>query len=254
MAYVIQHQYSPGRTDGRSVAVALVAEDGGFGAVKHLPPSQLAERLRERGIVDAALVSLARVVAGGPDAIERLEAIRSRGMGGLTIGEPLSTDLGGAPDTVLSALFHALVARPTSRRSGRTKGEVLDRTVATFRRVGAPVRVGKYVGDFLMDAVVEPADRPELVVLAQSFEGFRKNWGPVEHEAGHFLYAVERMQRKGVCVLQPPVRGDETAMAAFARVSRWCSDSGVEVASTPNLAALAARFGSPEQLPMFMAM
>jgi hypothetical protein len=253
-AYLLQYRPSTTRGEARNVAVALVAEDGGYAAVKHLPPSQLAERLRESGIVDSALVSLAQAVRGGGNAAGRLEAIRSRGAGSLLIGEPMPTDLGGEPDAVLAMIFRTLVARPSHRRTGRSKAEVLDRTVASLRHVGAQVRIGQYVNDFLLDAVIEPRDQPLVAVHAQSFDSDRKEWAPIEHEAGHFLYAVHRLRREAIFVVEPPSQSaPEAASTSYERISRWLVDAGVALATTPSLPTMASRYESRDQLPLFMS-
>lgn len=253
-AFLVQYRGGPTRGEPRNVAVALVAHDGGYAAVKHLPPSQLGERIRERGIVDGALVALARAMVCSADAINRIESLRAIHGSSLLIGDPMPTDLGAEPDLVLASVFKALVARPVARRAGRTKGEILDRTVATFRRAGAPIRVGQYVGDFLLDAIVEPTGEPAVAIHAQSFEGARREWSRIEHETGHFLYAVEHLRRDAICVIQPPAQtADDAAAASYSRVGRWLTDAGVTVATPAALATLSARFGSDEQLPLIMA-
>jgi hypothetical protein len=253
-AYLVQYRHNPGRNEARNIGVALVAHDFDFAAIKHLPQSQFADRLRERGIVDDALVSLGKSLELAGDPAGRMERLRVATYGSLQVGDPMPTEIDGSPADVLSRLFKALVARPTSRRPGRTKADVLDRTVAAFRQIGAPVRVGQYQGDFLLDALVESDRDGDYAVHTQSFDAMRRDWSSVEHQAAHFLYAIGKLNQRAISVIEPPASDVESAATvSYQRIGRWLGDAGVEVASLSTLARLAARFQTTHQLPLIPA-
>jgi hypothetical protein len=252
-AYLVQYRHNPGRNEARNIAVALVAHDSDFAAVKHLPQSQFADRLRERGIVDDALVSLGKALVLDGDPTARMERLRGAAYGSLQVGDPMPTEIVGNPADVLSRLFKALVARPSSRRPGRTRGEVLDRTVAAFRQVGVPVRVGQYQGDFLIDALVQTDHNGDYAVHAQSFDAVRRDWSSAEHQAAHFLYAIGKLNQQAICVIEPPADVERAAKMSYERIRRWLGDAGVEMASLSTLAHVAARFETTQQLPLIPA-
>jgi hypothetical protein len=231
-----------------------VAPHLGFAALKHLPHSQFNERLREQGIIDNALVSLGRSLQEADDANRRMERLSDAMYGSLLVGKAMPTEIVGSPEDALSRLFKALVARPTSRRPGRSKADVLDRTVAALRHVGAPVRVGQYEGDFLFDAVVDSDRGGSVAVHTQSFHVTRRHWSSIEHEAAHFLYAIGRLSQAAVSVIEPPARdADAAATGSYERVGRWFADAGVEVTSLSTLPGLVARFETPHQLSLIAA-
>ena len=256
-SFLVQYQLSSSRGELRNIAVVLVAESGGFAAVKHLPPSLLAGRVREQGILDAALVSLADVVSRQPEeALARLDRLRRRREGTLVIGDPMPTDMAGSPERALAATFKALVTRPTARRAGYGKAEILDRAVSTLRGVGATVRVGEYLDDFLIDAlIVQARDNPPAIIHAQTFDGARRDWSRLEQETAHFLFASEQIRGEAICVVQPPTErnGVEAGARSYSRVERWIADAGAAMIGPSAVASVAARFGTDHQLPLVMA-
>jgi hypothetical protein len=110
-----------------------------------------------------------------------------------------------------------------------TKGKVLDHVVSQIRQRGLDVQRGSYLKDFLFDAVVSRGKkRSALEVL--SFATAAQVWSGVEHDAGHFLFALERVDVPGMAVIQPPTdESHQNAATAFERVSRWFRTAKVPI-------------------------
>lgn len=117
--------------------------------------------------------------------------------------------------------YRAYVA-PRSAGRTMTKGVVLDKVVNTLRRRGLDVKRGIYIEDFIFDAVVEMPRRRTSVIEVLSFASGQKNWAPVEHDAGHFLYAIQELLLPGIAVVQPPSESKRNGAAtSHQRVNRW---------------------------------
>jgi len=73
------------------------------------------------------------------------------------------------------------------------------------------------VDGFVFDAVLRDQRRPHRVFEVLSFAAPRKDWSPVFHDAGHFLYALERVQTAGTAVILEPSTGagDRGTIEAF---------------------------------------
>jgi hypothetical protein len=253
--FVLGYRPRLSRREVRSVGVALVADSGDYAMVKHLPPSQLAANVRDQGILDAALVGIARSIqANAAAAIDRLATMRGLDAGALVVGPPMPADLGVAPTVTLDALFKALVAQRTSRRPGLRKSQLLDSVVDRLRQSGATVRRGEYLDDFLMDAVLASEDKGSTAVHVESFATSGRDWSRAEQEAGYFLYALDQLGLDGLLVTQEPNEAsDEAALKSFERVQRWSSRSGLVRATPADLPRIAAAFSPTEQLPLVMA-
>lgn len=214
------------RDEARNVAVILVEAEGQFGVVRAAPPSAISPRLQEQGLLDAMVVSLEKRLAGSdrPNVIE-LRKMQQSMQHSLYLTEPQLVAVLDV-DTTAGALYKAFIAprRAPSRRL--TKGAVLDTVVNSLRRGGHNVGRSQYVGDFVFDLVVE---QDRLVVgEVLSFATDAKNWIPTEHDAGHFLYALDRVDAEGFAVVQSPSEvSDSSAYRAFERVTRWLDREGV---------------------------
>jgi hypothetical protein len=134
------------------------------------------------------------------------------------------------PDDALAALYRAFVASRAGGRRGQTKGMVLDRVVAALRTRGMNVRRGAYIQDFIFDVIVDEAHgyRPVEVL---SFAAPRKDWSPLEKDAGHFLFALQQLEVAGAAVVQPPPPELEEASEPYARIRRWFDRAEVPVSA-----------------------
>jgi hypothetical protein len=253
-SYIITYTPDGARGEHRNVALALVASGIGYAGIRHLPPSLLSRDLREQGLLDGCLVSLARAISERPfEAAERLGILRANVVGPLSVSEPIPTDTQGIPEAALARMFKALVGRGTRRRVGHPRREILDHAVSSLRGVGADVRVGEYLGDFLLDAIVQRTRQPAVVMHAQSFDTER-DWARVEHETAHFLFAVDQLKHPAICVLQPPVDdGRADALASYDRVQRWLGSSTATVVTPKSMPTVAVRYGSPKQLELVLS-
>lgn len=213
------------RDEAKNVAVILVDPEGQFGGVKSAPISEISQSLRDQGLIDALVNGLKGQFSSQakPD-LGWLRALHSSLFDSLVVTEPAPTAVPAADET-LEALYRALVAPRYRGSSPRTvtKGAFLDRVVERFRTEGIPVRRGEYVKDFLFDAVATPKGRPPIMVEVLSFATLAKSWVNSEHDAGHFLYAVERTNAStAMAVINPPTdESVETARASFERIKRW---------------------------------
>jgi hypothetical protein len=87
-----------------------------------------------------------------------------------------------------------------------------------------------------------------------SFATAAKEWASVEHDAGHFLYAVERVRLQPLAVVQPPDKdkSTENATTSFKRITRWFDKAGVRTIELDELAdpqlALIGEADEPDRL------
>jgi len=253
--FVIKYRSSATRNEVRNVGIALVAEDGSFATVKHLPPSQLAARLRPQGILDSALVGIAKVVGSDTQrAIERLNAMGSTFGSSVMIDPGRPADISLNPSATLDAIFGALVGQKSGRPAGLPKGKLLDKVVDTFRRGGSVIRRGEYLDDFLIDALVQESTAPATAIHVQSFALAHRDWSRAERETGYFLYAADHMNVDCLCVIQPPTEiSDDDGRRSYDRVTRLVGRAGVLSVEPRNLATVAPRFATGDQLPLVMA-
>lgn len=209
------------RDEARNVAVVLVGPRGEFGGIRYGPVSGISPRLREQGLLDALLVGFKEQFESErkPD-VENLTEMYRRMTRSLYLTEP---KLVSVPDVevVLNALYRAFVA-PKAAPRATTKAVVLDKVVDDLRWRGLEVRRAEYIDDFMFDVVIHPKRGRRAVLEVFSFAAGQKKWEPVEHDAGHFLYALEQVELEGAAVIQPPPSEDsDGATDSFQRVQRW---------------------------------
>jgi len=224
------------RDEARNVAVLLVGAEGRFGGIRSAPISSISPRLHEQGLLDEMLVGLERQFQGeGGPTLETLQRMHDSLYRSLYLTEPKPV---AVPDVgaVLEALYRAYAApRPAGRQV--TKAVVLDRVVTTLRKKGFEVHRGTYIEDFIFDAVVESRRKRKSAVEVLSFAARLKNWSPVEHDAGHFLYALEQLNIRGVAVIQPPSEPTHNgASTSLGRVRRWLGKAKVPTFAPNDLA------------------
>lgn len=228
------------RDEARNIAVILLAQEGKFCNLKYAPVSSISPQLHEQGLLDAMLVGLEKRCQTEGLTLETLEEMHQSLRHSLYLTEPKSI---AVPDVsaVLDSLYRAYVAPRPGRTKALTKGVVLDHVVTRLRRHGFEVRRGAYLGDFIFDAVVKSRKKPLSVIEVLSFAAEQKNWASVEHDAGHFLYALEQVDASGYAVVEPPTEANrETAVTPYERVHRWMDKARVPMIEAKDLGRLEA--------------
>jgi hypothetical protein len=230
---LLRWRVDPTRDEARNVAVMLVDAQGEFGAIRHAPISTISPRLRDQGILDELLLGLEqRFRSGG--RLRDLEELQESLQRSLVVTEPQPVAVTD-PEETLTALYRAYLAPRGGRSRAPTKGVVLDDVVAALRRQKVKARRGAYVRDFIFDVVIDQTRvRPASVLEVLSFAAPRKDWTPVERDAGHFLYALGRLEIAGKAVVQPPAAGNGAAQS-YDRVRRWLEDEKVPIVEPEQL-------------------
>jgi hypothetical protein len=213
------------RDEAKNLAVIVVEERGRFGGVRHAPLSTISQSLRDQGIMDELLAGLdARFVDGPRVTLRQLTRLHETLHRALVVTAPQEVAVHDLDET-LAALYRAYVAPRIRGSRAPTKGAVLDRVVDALRRQGVVARRGAYVDDFLFDVVIENGGQASVLEVL-SFAAPRKDWAPIERDAGHFLYALQRLALNGTAVIQPP--GDDSkALESWERVRRWMESEEV---------------------------
>ena len=227
---VLRWRPSPGRDEGRNVAVVLVG-DGTQGGIRHAPIHGISPKLREQGLLDAALEGFKTQFLGDHKlTLGQLEEFRASPSDSLYFTAPQPAT-GPDAETILGALYQALVA-PGAGGGSRipTKGKILTDVVSDLRREGWTVSRGEYVKDFLFDVVPSGKKAPLLCVLSfATSASAARTWEAVEKDAGHFLYGLEHVDRPGLAVLAEPTGTSHAhARESFGRVARWLKRAHVE--------------------------
>lgn len=217
------------RDEARNVALLLVDARGGFDAFKAAPLSTISPRLHEQGVLDAALVALEQQFGESKFTLERLQAAHERLQNSLQLTEPQPVAVRDVEETA-NALYRAFIATRGGGGNTQSKSAVLDRVVAAYRKRGFDVKRGAYVGDFIFDAVLREG-RTSSVVEVLSFAAPRKDWTPVERDAGHFLFALKELGTDGKAVIVPPARSSapNSGQESYSRITRWLTKAKVPV-------------------------
>ena len=224
------------RDEARNVAIILVDEVGKLGGVRRAPLSGISPRLREQGILDSILVSIEDRFREEvkPDLSALTEWQKSLNQA-VYLTEPEPTAIPD-PEEALNALYKAYVAPRGGGPRSLTKGLVLDQTTDLIRRQGYVARRGEYVDDFLFDLAVEGLASRPFVLDVLSFANSKQGWTTDEHDAGHFLYALDQTGLSGAAVIQPPSQASRAvANTAFERVRRWFDRERIPHIAPPEL-------------------
>jgi hypothetical protein len=236
---VLRWRSDVGRDEAKNLAILLVDPEGQWGGMRAAPLSAISSRLKDQGILDSMLVGLSKQFESEdkPD-LTRLQSLRETLQHSIYLTEPKPTAVADVNEA-LHALYRAFIAPKAGGARVITKGVVLDRVVETLRKRGFSVNRGHYVEDFLFDAVVKEGPRqPASALEVLSFATAAKEWTGAEHDAGHFLYAVEQVRLQPLAVVQPPdrERSADTAAVSFKRVMRWFDKAGVRTVEPSELA------------------
>jgi hypothetical protein len=224
---VLRWRLDSTRDEAKNIAVILVDREGEFGGIRAAPLSAVSRRLHDQGILDSVIVGLENQFAKRQkptlDALNDWHGSMQRS---LYLTEPKPTAVHDV-DLTLSALYRAFVAPPARGSRVMTKGRVLDKVVATLRRHGLNVRRGTYLKDFLFDAIVDTKQGHRALEVL-SFATTAQSWTPVEHDAGHFLFALQEADLNGIAVIHPPSdESHQNAVHSYRRVTRWFDKADV---------------------------
>jgi hypothetical protein len=166
-------------------------------------------------------------------SIEELSEMQRQMSESLYLTEPRPVAMADVSAT-LGALYRAYAAPRVAGSSRETKGRILDRVIAMTRQTGTAVRRGAYIGDFIFDLVTEGKYPTAGEVL--TFASGAKNTVPVEQDAGHFLYGIERSGIHGVAILKAPPQGAAAGLTkSYARVERWLREDDVRIIDADEL-------------------
>jgi hypothetical protein len=238
---ILRYVPDAGRDEPRNVAVVLFGPNG-YRGMRAIPPSAIASRLRDQGLMDRLLSSMATRIGSSSLELADMYRWRSTWSHALQLSEPRSTAIVGSPPDTLTTIYKALVGTPARRSKRHGKAEVLDRVVSAFRKRGANVRRSDYIQDFVFDAVVESDGEPPRTFAAISFATGAADWSSVEKDAGHFLFAASRVDATPTAIVQQPVDSAATsALKAHEKVRRWFDKESVAVVDLDGLESLAAK-------------
>lgn len=232
------------RNEARNIAVILVEPDGRFGGIKSAPLSGISKSLHEQGILDSLIVGMEeRFRMENKPNLEELKRMHNSLQRSLCFTDPRPVIVHDV-DAVLNALYKAYAAPTPARSSAMTRYRILDNVVTKLRRHGHKVRRGEYVKDFIFDAVIEGEKRHQQVVAeVLSFGTAIKDWTPTEKAAGHFLYALEKLNVSGFGIFQPPVTtSHKNASLSYKRILGWFAEEEIPTIRPDEL--------DPDHLPL----
>jgi hypothetical protein len=221
---------NPTRDEARNVGVLLISSNGEFGGIRHTSVGAISSRLVEQGIMDSLLSGLERRFAAEVKPtlkeVQELQASLDRS---LYLTEPKPTAVFDAEET-LNALYRTYVATSGGPRQP-TKSVVLDSVVKALRASRVDVRRAQYLSDYIFDAIIVRAPGRDPAVLdILSFATQNRDWTATERDAGHFLFALERVEADGLAVVRPPQENShENAFRSYERVTGWLSDADVPI-------------------------
>ena len=220
------------RDEERNIGVLVVdPQQGGY--LRPLPISSLSSKLRDQGILDAALSSLREQVEALAFDLNELRGLHEAYTRSLLVSEPQPVAVRDLEETV-KALYRAFVAvRATGRSRTVTKGVLTDRIVDALRGADWTVKRGAYKDDFIFDVVVESApgkDAPDVMGIL-SYDAPRKDWSPIEKDAGHFICGVQMLGLEGTAtILHPSQDASSDAKRSHDRVLRMLDHADVPIA------------------------
>jgi hypothetical protein len=219
------------RDEAKNVAVLFVDTTSGTVTLRATRVNSVSSTLAEQGFLDGIVEQLAARFADQRHAdVDVLQNLHESLERSIVVTEPRPVAIPEGTD-VLTTLYRAFVAPKPSPRNNLSKSALLGVLVDWLRSTsgGSVERFGE-IDTFTFDAVVRNGGLPQ-VYQALSFAGTRKDWSPVLHDAGHFIFALERVKTSAAtAILQEPT-GDrgETGEKAYERVEKWLDDARVKV-------------------------
>jgi hypothetical protein len=210
------------RDEARNVGIMLVDPESGFRGLRSAPVSAVSPRLHDQGLLDEMIVQLeGNLQSSDRPGVDLLTDLHRSLTQSLVVSEPKPVAITDVEED-FQALYRAYLATRGGGGRALTKGVVLDRVISAMRESGRQVKRGAYIEDFIFDVVVEDPGEPRSVIEVLSFAAPRKDWTPIEHDAGHFLYAANELEVAPSAVIQPPENGTaDAAHESYERVVRW---------------------------------
>lgn len=227
---LLRYRRDASRDEARNLAVLLVDADGRFGGIRSAPLGTVSKRLKDQGLISAILNNLEQQFKSEvKPALRDLQRLHESLQNSLVVTEPQPTLVPNLERT-LRALYQAFVSPRAGGSSALTKGVLLGKMVALYQDNGVSVRFDDYLNDWNFDLIIEPEGQIHSVAEVLSFATHAQEWGPAEHDAGHFLYALERLSVRGFGIVQPPNdKSHRNAHIAHDRVLRWFDKAKVDV-------------------------
>jgi len=227
---ILQSRKDALRGETRNVAVVLVDVQQETGMVKAAPISQISPRLGDQGLLDQIVQGLSKHVEQESGfTLQSLNDLNKSLTSSLILTDPKPAVLpNGDADKLMTALYKAFVRPDTGGSSALSRGRVLDKVVETLRKYGKKVQRGAYIKDYIFDVVMESASKFDVLQVL-SFATPSKNWIPSEHQTGYFLHAIEKLNKGGAAIIQPPgQKSDQKAFESHDRVIRLLKKSKVD--------------------------
>lgn len=232
---LLRWRADPTRDEARNVAILLVVPNAQVGVVRAAPLNSISPRLHDQGIVDDLLAGLEQTFSGlTSPTVDLLSELHERFQRSLVVTKPKPVAVADI-DADVAALYRAYLAQRGGGGSrARTKGMVRDRVTKALRDRGIAAKLGQYVDGFLFDIVVQNGHTQPTVLEILSFAGERKDWTPVEYDAGHFLYGCQQLGIEARAVVVPP-SADNGGTLSYERVRRWLSQEDVGILTEDEL-------------------
>jgi hypothetical protein len=223
------------RDEAKNIAVLLFSEDGTMGGFKAAPASSVGKALKEQGILGELLTGLETQFSGEmKPTLGDVQRMHESLQDSLVMTEPKETAVPDEEKT-LTALYRAYVSPVGGGGRAITKGIAKNRFISSLQARGVQYELEKRIETFAFDlALFDGGTRVVTDVL--SFATPAHDWSPVEHDAGHFLYAKERVGLPAFAVVQPPTEiSHPNAVTAHGRILGWLDEAKIPVIAPDTL-------------------
>lgn len=219
------------RDEATNVAVILVDAEGEFGGIESISVNRVSKTLGGQGILDAMINDLKEKFEQGekPD-LEYLRNLHNSLERSIIVTEPQLVVVSDEK-TTLKALKKAYIATPAFQGPIKSKADLLTQSVDILRLRGLSVDRGSYYRKFYFDLIIrkEKSTRPNFAEVL-TFNLVKKNWVETEQDAGHFLYALKKIDMNGFAIVQAPTETSvDEAFKSHERVMSWFKGEKITV-------------------------